>query len=188
MTDYDNTEEITEKEQQEMDLLKARADQLNIKYHPNIGLGTLRERVNTAVSKPDKIRLATKVLSRQELVNRELTEQRNKAKRLVRIMITCMDPSKSNIEGEIHTVSNRVVGTVRRYVPCVSEAWHVEHIIYEQLKEKKFVHHYTIKDSNNKPVNKQKLVPTYNVAIIDNMSDKEIDELKKQQALAGRIE
>lgn len=60
------------------------------------------------------------------------------ALKLIRCRVTCMDSAKKEWNGEIITVSNSVVGTVRKYVPYNSDApYHLEQIIISALREKK---------------------------------------------------
>ena len=71
----------------ELELLKARADKLGIKYSPNIGIETLKERINSVLS-PEKV--VTEVNAEDEERNRV----RNDALKLIRCQIVNLNPNK----------------------------------------------------------------------------------------------
>ena len=77
----------------ELELLKARADKLGIKYSPNIGIETLKERIN-AVLAPEKEPVVV-VNSEDEERNRV----RNDALKLIRCQIVNLNPNKKALEG-----------------------------------------------------------------------------------------
>ena len=90
----------------ELELLKARADKLGIKYSPNIGIETLKERINAVLS-PEKEPVAVNA------EDAERTRVRNDALKLIRCQIVNLNPNKKAWEGEIITVWNKYTGTVR---------------------------------------------------------------------------
>lgn len=180
----------------ELENLKARADLLGVTYHPNIGTEKLREKIaakqaEEATPAPVSGEAAGKS---EEKVSIQSAEESPAAKRvrlkreglkLVRVRITCMNPFKKEWEGEIFTVSNNAVGTVKRYVPYnVEDGWHVEHILLEQLKERKCQIFVSEKDSRGNKVRKGKLIREFAIEVLDPLTDKELAELAQRQAMA----
>lgn len=180
----------------ELENLKARADLLGVTYHPNIGSEKLREKIAAKQAEEDVPALVSGEAAgkSEEKASTQCAEETPAAKRvrlkreglkLVRVRITCMNPFKKEWEGEIFTVSNNAVGTVKRYVPYnVEDGWHVEHILLEQLKERKCQIFVSEKDSRGNKVRKGKLIREFAIEVLDPLTDKELAELAQRQAMA----
>ena len=157
-------EEDGDKQPSELDLLKRRADMMKIGYSNNIGVDALKAKIAAAMEgqKPtsdnspqaeaaqaqqaqngngDVNALTgtstkpTKKLSlRQHLINEKM--------KLVRVRITNLDPKKKDLPGEIITVANEYLGTVRKFVPfgeVTDNGYHIPQCLYDVLKERTFV-------------------------------------------------
>ena len=151
---------------------------MGIKYSNNISVETLRNRVN-------------EVLEAKDLENQEKDDTidfRDKIihdkMKLIRLQITNLNPAKRDLSGEIFTVANPFIGTVRKFVPygTAGESYHVPYCIYEQLKNKKFLQ--VITDNTNR-LKETRWVPEFSLKVLPNLTRKELDELKTAQ-LAGK--
>ena len=113
-----DTEELV---QDELTSLKARATMLGLTFHPSIGLEKLREKVNaaaTGTAVPDApVVSAPAPVVVAETEGQKRVRMKQDALRLVRIKVACMNPAKSEWEGEIFTVGNSVIGSVKKYIP-----------------------------------------------------------------------
>ena len=175
----------------ELTLLKQRAQTLGIKFHPSIGLESLRSKVSAALTGEDAEEAAEEPVpeapaaeSRIQMRNR----LRKEASALVRVRVTCMNPNKKEWKGEIFTASNSIVGTFRKYVQFNTEdGWHVPQIILNMIKARQFQTFYTIKNERGVAVRKGKLVPEFAVEILPPLTEKELLELSRRQALAGGV-
>lgn len=175
----------------ELTLLKQRAQTLGIKFHPSIGLESLRSKVSAALTVEDAEEAAEEPVpeapaaeSRIQMRNR----LRKEASALVRVRVTCMNPNKKEWKGEIFTVSNSIVGTFRKYVQFnTEEGWHVPQIILNMIKARQFQTFYTIKNERGVAVRKGKLVPEFAVDVLPPLTEKELLELSRRQALAGGV-
>lgn len=175
----------------ELTLLKQRAQTLGIKFHPSIGLESLRSKVSAALTGEDAEEAAEEPVpeapaaeSRIQMRNR----LRKEASALVRVRVTCMNPNKKEWKGEIFTASNSIVGTFRKYVQFnAEEGWHVPQIILNMIKARQFQTFYTIKNERGVAVRKGKLVPEFAVEILPPLTEKELLELSRRQALAGGV-
>lgn len=72
---------------------------------------------------------------------------------LVRCRITNLDPKKADLPGEIFTVANEYIGTIRKYIPygeVTDDGYHIPVAIYNQLIERTFVSIKTVKNKNGR--------------------------------------
>lgn len=190
MSDVDQvetTEEVTM--QDELAALKERADLMKISYHPSIGLEKLREKVNKAIessgSEPDD-----EVPSEEPKADKETPARRSKhlqdqALKLVRIRVTCMNPAKKDWNGEIFSVGNNSVGTVKKFVPFnADEGWHVPNIMYEMIRDRQCQIFTTVKSKHGVSVRQGKLIKEFAVEVLPDLTEKELKELARRQAIA----
>jgi hypothetical protein len=188
---YPMTEEVIQ--QDELEVLKARADKLGIKYHPTIGLEKLREKVNGALAgepaAEDEPPAAEAVAAEKETLGQRNKRLKLEASRLVRIRLTCMNPNKREWPGELFTVSNKVVGTFKKMIPFDNEeGYHVPHIIYEQLVARQCQIFVTVKDSRGNKGRKGKLIKEFNIEVLPPLTKDQLADLAQQQAIAHSID
>jgi hypothetical protein len=204
---------MTEEENQpvgptELETLKDRAKLMGIKFHPNIGVKKLRGMVNArldnetdpdededeteelvVVAKPKK---ATKGAPRAETeaeakirAKNEQNIKRKAAHSLVRIRLACMNPAKADWDGEIITVQNRVMGTIRKYIPFNAEnGYHVPQMLLNVLRTKQCQTFHTVTRGGVK-VRQGKLVPEFAIEVLPMLTQKEIDQIATRQAAQG---
>jgi hypothetical protein len=178
----------------ELEALKEQATKLGIKFHPAIGEDKLREKVKEAMNKVDDEGTAD-ANSSQETATTEDTAPRKEtqaefalrkkqeAMALVRVRITCMNPNKREWEGELFTAANSLVGTVRRMVPF-NTIWHVENILYKQIKNRKCQIFVDAKTPDGKKKRVSKLVPEFAIEVLPALTESELKELAQRQAMA----
>jgi hypothetical protein len=169
----------------ELDLLKKRADTMGIKYHPSIGIDSLKAKIAEVISEPEKEQTPE---PKEETTAQIRARKRKAAMRLRRIRVTCMNPMKRGWPGELFTISNSVVGTIKRYVPFdTSDGWHVEDFLLKMIKDRKYAHYYEVKE-NGKKVKRMRLVPEFGIEELPALTQKELNELAKRQAATGAID
>lgn len=166
----------------ELDLLKQRADTLGIKYSPNIGLDTLKAKIEEALAgnKPSEPEVA--VAKTHHEIRHDM--QMNQLK-LIRLRITNMNPDKKDLQGEIFTVANKFLGTVRKYVPygeAAEAGYHVPYVIYTQLKARKFLQVKVHQEAGGHTRIEQRWVPEFAIEILEPMTQDELNELARKQA------
>ena len=183
----------------ELTVLKARADLLNVSYHPNIGVDKLREKVAAKLNDtpdPDSVELAKKPAAKEAEVAAVESEgaRRNRLKKasneLVRINVTCMNPAKKEWEGEIFTTGNAVVGTFKKFVPFnTTEGWHVPRIIFDMIQQRQCQIFRNEKAKNGVTIRKGMLIKEFAVEMLPPLNQTEISELARRQAMkAGQTE
>ncbi len=171
----------------ELTMLKERADQMHITYHPSIGLEKLKEKVNTILS-PTKESAAVAV-PKKETPGEKRIRIKAKATRLIRIRVTCMDPNKKGWPGEIITVGNSLIGEIKKFVPFnAEEGYHVPWAIFNHIKKKKRQEFREIKARNGMKVKRGYLVPAFAIEELPPLTTEELKALAERQALNHSID
>lgn len=188
---------ITEEAQLALDQLeglKEKAKSLGITFSPKIGVDALREKINKSME-PAKEEITTAGNEDEGVV---LTEVQRKAKtrqdirmsqlKLVRLRINNMNPSKKDLKGEIFTVANKYLGTVKKFIPYgedTDEGYHVPHILYEQLKTRKFlqIRKRKVRGTGEEEII-QSMVPEFALEVLPQLTPKELEQLARNQAAA----
>lgn len=183
MTDQVADQEVT---QDELTALKARADQMGIAYHPSIGLEKLREKINAKLAGEAEPDAPEEAPVGEETAGQRRARIRAEATKKVRVRITCMNPLKKEWEGEIFTVSNAVVGTVKEYVPFnADEGWHVTQMVLNQIQQRKCQVFHTVKNDRGQKQREGKLIKEFAVELLPPLTEKELHELAQRQAMAA---
>lgn len=192
----------------ELTMLKQRATLMGIKFSNNIGVESLKARIQEQLNGEAKDQESDEEVQDEdapvvetspipEPTKKETQAEfrarlRKDAKKLVRIRITCLDPKKANLPGEILTVANEYIGTVRRYVPYgekTDQGWHVEQVLFDFLKGRKFLQIKQIKGQNGKPDTQTwEWVREFAIEVLDPLTPAELAKLRATQAAAGGIE
>lgn len=187
MSDELNVTENQDGLPSELDLLKQRADQLGVSYHPNIGLEKLREKVTAALesSSPEEPEVVTApAVAAAPTVAEQRLAVKQEATKLVRVRVACMNPNKKEWTGEIFTVSNKVVGTLRKFVPFNQE-WHVPAMILRMLKRRQCQIFVNSVDRLGNKIRSGKLINEFAVEELPPLSEAELHDLAQRQAMAA---
>ena len=182
----------------ELDLLKQKADLMGISYKSNIGVEALKAKINAKLNdEPEPTdpedtananagntpRKKTKAEVEQEL--RDDMQKNQMA--LVRVRISCLNPLKAQIKGEIVTVANRYIGTVRKFIPfgeATDNGYHIPRILLAELKSRKFNSVTTKKGPNGQLLPTQRLVPEFAIEELEPLTQAELDKLASAQLAA----
>ena len=190
----------------ELDVLKQRARMMGVEFSNNIGVDTLRERIRAKVEEQSKAESTAPQVAAPSLFDpstpgssslgsvsekpvKPLTLrqylQREQMK-LVRIRITNLDPKKKNLPGEVFTVANEYLGTVRKYIPygeVSDEGYHVPYCIYRELESRRFLDIRTYKDraNGNKIRVEQRWAKEFAIEVLPHLSPTELRQLAVAQ-------
>lgn len=185
--------------EQELALLKQKADTLGLKYSNNIKPETLRQKINDAMDgKKDADNGSgetgdndsTKGKSIAQIHQEERERQSKDMMKLVRCQIYNLNPHKADLQGEIVTVANRFVGTVRKMIPFGEQTeggFHIPYILYKELKGRKYQQIRPKKLENGQTIMESRDVPEYQIIELDPLTQEELDELRLNQEAAKRI-
>lgn len=204
----DFSDEIASEEpMDELALLKERATLMGIRFSPNIGIDTLKARIEEKKASPQTSESSeSSSYAREEYASIEAAQQaaagayvepktqpsahqqrmarRDKALKLVRVRIANMNPLNSNLKGDIFSAGNAELGMIKKFVPFNAEqGWHVPQIILDVIRNKKFMTHYEVKVGNKK-IKRNKLVPEYSIEILPPLTLEELEALKQRQLMA----
>lgn len=188
MTGENDMQELPNEEElvvDELEVLKARADKLGIKYHPSISLAKLKEKVSEGLKDETPEEVVTVKPGKETDVQLK-ARKRREANALIRIRVSCMNPNKKEWDGEIITTGNTNTGTIKKFVPFNSdEGYHVPHMIYEQLLQRQCQVFVTVKDNRGNKVRKGKLIKEFAIEVLPPLTEKELKELAQRQAMAA---
>lgn len=186
-------------EKQRRQLLMQRARMMGLSFSNNIATDKLSKMINDKMEgvlpepeeKADALNPlagdeAGKVPAKKKSLRQEIHD---KQMRLVRVRITCMDPKKKDLPGEIFTVANEYLGTVRKYIPFgeqTDDGYHVPYCLYRMLEKRQFLNIRTVKD---KRTGTTRVVTNwakeFALEILPQLTPAEIQDLKIAQLAAG---
>ncbi|KXJ61569.1 MAG: hypothetical protein AXW14_08895 [Alteromonas sp. Nap_26] len=171
---------------QTLDQLKAEADSYGISYSAQIGEAGLQKKIDEFLkAKADATKLDTDATAKAA-PKKTKQEVLDEAMKLVRVNIQCMNPAKKDFDGEIITVGNSVIGTVRKFVKFnTDDGFHIPNIIYQVLKARQFNVFYSERTKNGVTQRKAKPAREFSIEVLDPLTQDELDELKKAQAARG---
>lgn len=206
----------------ELDLLKSRAKMMGITFSNNIGLDALKAKVEAKMAgepdvqedsldeqelpqeardaiEPNALELGARanlagaaeaeVEQRPETLREKLYRE-NMA--LLRCRITNLDPKKKDLPGEIITVANEFLGTVKVFVPfgeTTEEGWHIPTIIYNTIKTRKFLNIRTVRDPRTRTEKVSTTwAPEFAIEVLDPLTPQELKSLGQAQIAAGSLD
>lgn len=183
------TEDV-QKPLDELQILFKQADAMGIEYSKNIGIETLRKRIS------DKQEGITEDKPKDEtptpMTASRIRQQKIKeATKLIRVRVTNMNPAKAELQGEIFTTGNSVIGTVRKFVPfggMASEVgYHVPQIILNILKRRTFTTTVQKRDDKGLPYYEKQVRKEFAIEILEPLTQAELDKLAQDQRASGRV-
>lgn len=179
----------------ELEVLKQRATLMNIKFSNNISVEKLREKIEAAQVKDEPVvEAAVNPLgAKQDAGVKKMTlgqKIRAEQTRLIRVRIQNLDPKKKDLPGEIITVANEYMGTVRKFVPfgeVTDNGYHIPYCIYEFLKERKFINITTRKGKNGLPDIRATEAREFSIEVLPPLTEAELAQLAQAQIAAGSL-
>ncbi|QIG76599.1 hypothetical protein EVC27_074 [Rhizobium phage RHph_I1_6] len=185
----------------ELDILKTRAKLMGISFSPNLkDPEVLKEKI--AAKLADDSANDQKGMVSPELTSEVKADDKPKTvdqirkdmlaenMKLVRVRITCMDPKKKDLPGEIFAVGNDIMGVVRKFIPygeVTDNGYHIPYIIYKALIKRKFLDIKVTKNSKGQEQVVQRWVKEFAIDILPPLTTGEIAKLAANQAAAGGV-
>lgn len=180
----------------ELEVLKQRATLMNIKFSNNISVEKLREKIEAAQSTDEPegtvVDTVNPLGDTPEPVKKMTLGQkiRQEQLKLVRVRIQNLDPKKKDLPGEIITVANEYMGTVRKFVPfgeATDDGYHIPYCIYEFLKNRKFQNIRVLKGKNGQPRIEQGWIREFSIEVLPQLTQEELNRLAAAQIAAGSL-
>jgi hypothetical protein len=202
----------------ELTMLKQRATMMGITFSNNIGVDSLKKKiedkmndvpktseapaplvdpapVNDKPESPVEPTPVEELLAQAEAPVKKLSLRQyllQEATKLVRIRISCMDAKKQDLPGEFFTVANEYIGTIRKYVPFGEQTdggYHVPYCIYEMLKSREFLHIQTVTHPVTKAITtKTRYIKEFAIEVLPPLTPAELKQLAADQTASGRLE
>lgn len=168
--------------------LKKQADRLGITYKSNTSVATLQKAIAEKLADPSDDEGEVADDSTVKPKGKTTEDYFNEAMKLVRVIITPLESTKaSNMESEMFCAGNSTVGTVKRTIPF-GEEWHVEQILLNSIKEKKYQMFTSKKNAQGVPITTARLVPAYSISYLEPLTQEEIDKLADRQLRTRALE
>lgn len=190
--------------------LKLIADQMGITYSNNITVEKLKEKIQEkrdAINNASASTASTETSgasgtqvnplaspNAEELPEKPLTLRQylqQEQMKLVRCRITCMDPKKADLTGEIFTVANEFLGTVRKFVPfgeITDNGYHIPYCIYQMMLGREFLQIRTVKKSGGRQETKTAYVREFSIDVLPDLTKAELTALGNMQASRGDVD
>jgi hypothetical protein len=191
----------------ELDMLKNRARLMGVVFSNNIGLEALKAKINAKLEGEAKAEIEPEDDDNEE---EEVVETKTKGEpkdepvapkvkktpyqvmfeeqmKLVRLRITNLNPAKKDLPGEIFTVANKILGSVKKFVPygeATENGYHVPVFIYNQLKEREFQNIKTRKDSRGRVIVETGMAREFALEVLPPLTELELAKLAAAQAAA----
>lgn len=208
-------EEETPVQLDELAMLKKRADLMSIKYSNNIGIDALKAKISAKLNNEadttddngtpinQQNNTVNQTVAAAAQANQTIQEEAPERKislreymqttqmKLVRLRITNLDPKKKDLPGEIITVANEYLGTVRKFVPfgeVTDGGYHVPQCIYDVLKERTFVSIKTRKGPRGQTIVENQDAREFSLDILPPLTATELAQLATAQQAKGGLE
>ena len=209
-----DTQEEIQGQPTELEVLKARAKLMGISHSGNIGVEALRLKIEEKLNETPVVNTNLEDLAQQEVVKEQVAlnplagdtnalEQKPAAvmtfreqciadaMRLIRVRITCMNPNKANLHGEVLCVGNDIIGTVKKFIPYgefTDEGYHIPHVLYQELEARKFQNIRTTKDRRT---GREKVETSwakeFAIEVLPPLTQMELEQLATAQMAAGSL-
>lgn len=200
MTEQSKEQDVVTKD--ELTMLKERANVMGVTFSNNIGIEALRKRIDDKLAgmNTDEVPAAetnafTGTTTNTEVGSKAVTPTLrqylfDENMKMVRVKITNLDPKKREWPGEIKTVANKYIGTVRKFIPfgdATDEGYHIPQCIYKMLKRCKYQDIKVVK-KNGKETVTSRWVSEYAIELLPPLSQEELRQLATAQQAVGSVD
>lgn len=200
MTEQNKEQDVVTKD--ELTMLKERANVMGVTFSNNIGIEALRKRIDDKLAgmNTDEVPEAetnafTGTTTNTEVGSKAVTPTLrqylfDENMKMVRVKITNLDPKKREWPGEIKTVANKYIGTVRKFIPfgdATDEGYHIPQCIYKMLKRCKYQDIKVVK-KNGKETVTSRWVSEYAIELLPPLSQEELRQLATAQQAVGSVD
>ena len=170
---------MTEQVKTGLELLKEKANSLGVEYNSNVSVKTLAK----LIKEFEEREAQDDGLTNNERIQQTLDE----ATKLVRVIITPMDSTKRDYQGDVFSAGNATVPTMTKYIPFGVE-WHVPQIILNTIKEKVMNKFIAKKDERGREYREYLEAKAYSIQELPPLTKEELAELAKSQEMRQAIE
>lgn len=158
----------------DLDNLKQQADDLGIGYRNNISETTLQKKIDDHLQTTQTAQDALATLKQDNF-------------KLVKVIVTPMDATKRNYQGDLFSAGNDVLGTVTKYVPYNTE-WLAPEILVKMLEEKELQIFQSKRNDKGIDVVTSKDIKQFSIQRLPQPTKEELAELAKIQQARQSVE
>jgi hypothetical protein len=154
------------------------------------GAGLTVDSDPAALVHPSAIVAATKPIVRKSQAQQIRDDLIAEQMKLVRCRIANLDPKKKDLPGEIYTIANEYLGTVRKFVPfgeATDNGYHLPFCLYQMLDEKRFLN-IRVRKVDGKEQVSHVWSKEFALEILPQLTEAELARLAASQAASGIIE
>lgn len=171
-----------------LDFLKREAAELGIKHHPSIGEDKLREKIEEhkaaleleqaeaaeEAAKAKKAKVAETPAPNRMAIRREQLQ-------LLRVRVSALNPHMKGLKGQVFSVSNSLVGNVKKFIPFDSpNGWHVPKILIDSLEGKQYQTFREITTPTGKVIKRSVSAKAYSIQYLPALSAEELTKIRGQ--------
>lgn len=145
---------------------------------PPVGVVQVAAGAEAPVEPP--VPMSAKMSLRQKIMSEQMA--------LVRVRITNLDPKKKDLPGEIFTVANEYLGTVKKFIPygeVTDSGYHIPLCLYNQLKERTFVSIKTRKGTRGTVLIESQDAREFSLEVLPQLDVNDLARLAASQAAAA---
>lgn len=143
----------------------------------------MAQRVAVNGTKPKEARPLTK----KQQIQAEREKQWAEQLRLRRVQIVCLNPLKKDLKGEVISVQNKFLGTVRKFIPfgeATDKGYHIPHVLLTELQGRQF-QSITVKKVGQTSLPEHRLVKEFAINILPDLTLDELAALARTQSVAA---
>lgn len=110
--------------------------------------------------------------------------QRKECMKLIRCQIYNNNPAKNDLKGEIFSVGNKYVGTVRKFIPygdVTENGYHVPKILVDMLRSKKYQRVRSVRNNDGTERVESTLAPEFTITELEPLTPDQLKELAARQ-------
>jgi hypothetical protein len=114
--------------------------------------------------------------------------QQHTEMRLVRCQIYNNNPAKNDLHGEIFSVQNRYLPTVRKFVPygeATENGYHLPWILVKMLRAKKYVQTKSVRNADGTERTEHRQAPEFTINELRPLTKDELQQLANMQGARG---
>lgn len=162
----------------------AEQDTDTVEVMDDVGPDQMAARVAAAATRTNG---STRPLSKKQIEQAEREKQWAEQLRLIRVRIICLNPLKKDLKGEVFSVSNKFLGTVRKFIPfgeATDNGYHIPFVLYTELLGRQF-QSITVKKSGQTSLPEHRLVKEFAIERLPDLTPDEIASLARTQSVAA---
>lgn len=111
--------------------------------------------------------------------------QRKECLKLVRCQIYNNNPAKNDLKGEIFSVGNKYIGTVKKFIPygeATENGYHIPQVLVEMLRGKKYQRVRSVRNNDGTERVESTLAPEFTINVLDALTSTQLAELAARQS------